>query len=98
LCISGENKYIAVQLDELTVIFIDFLKIKYPREIRIAFNLNSKVKRILGITFAYSEFYDLIIVHTAGFEIYKYNSEKLQLKNVRSVILPIQNFWFEVTT
>ena len=68
-----------------------------PKETKISFrSVTAKLKRILTVAFTCSTVYDLIIVHTGGFDIYKYNHERKNIKNIRSVPLATLNFWLEV--
>ncbi len=103
LAISHNDRCLAVQDGPLHVNFIDFgppvpTQLAQQKQASIqakecGLSFPSGKTRILGISFIQSAYFDLVICHCKGVEIYKYDTGKKSLSNVKSISYNTLNAW-----
>ncbi len=103
LTISHDDRYVAIQEGNLEVNFIEFgapslvqaVQKKQtnglPKESRV--HISSSKGRILALSFIQSPYFNLILCHGKGLEIYKYVVDKKQLTSVKSMSFNTLDAW-----
>lgn len=103
LAISHNDRCVAVQDSLLHINFVDFgpptpptisnqkQAVILPKECGLSFS--SGYTKILGMSFVQSQYFDFVVAHCKGLEIYKFDTNKRNLVSAKSISHASMNAW-----